>query len=99
MFGKKKIEAVSVLDPVSYTHLRAHEPAAKLVGSEMCIRDSIRSAQLYAPGAAQDQLYSSGKYHLAAGESFAGLRRGLCGYNQGGHCPGGVCAYGQSGPV
>ncbi len=34
-------------------------------------RVRIRSAQLYAPGAAQDQFYSSGKHHLAAGESFA----------------------------
>lgn len=71
MFGKKKIEAVSVLD------LRNYTPQAL----------------------SQDQLDSSGKYHLVAGESFAGIRGGLCGYNQGGHCPGGVCAYGQSGPV
>ena len=27
---------------VSYTHLRAHETSAHLVGSEMCIRDRVR---------------------------------------------------------
>lgn len=71
MFGKKKIEAVSVLD------LRNYTPQALRKISSIQAVSTI----------------------LAAGESFAGIRRGLCGYNQGGHCAGGVCAYGQSGPV
>ena len=37
--GKKLGIDLSVETPVSYTHLRAHETRAHLVGSEMCIRD------------------------------------------------------------
>ena len=41
------LEMMVAFGPVSYTHLRAHETVLDLVGSEMCIRDSIRKGALY----------------------------------------------------
>ena len=51
--GAKGEQKMSVLGPtrkatqaVSYTHLRAHEMSASLVGSEMCIRDRDQLVKL-----------------------------------------------------
>ena len=43
-----RLSSTSSKNTVSYTHLRAHETCACLVGSEMCIRDRDEEADLIA---------------------------------------------------
>ena len=71
MFGKKKIEAVSVLD------LRNYTPQALRKISSIQAVSTILLPENPSP---------------AFAEAYADI-------TQGSHCPGGVCAYGQSGPV